>query len=124
MILYNPSHLQHMQMFLYRTLDLKAILEDLEKGVIRTSTPIHNCLSVCREFLLEGSFRAFRRPHFNPCHRLMITFVDDEGLSEGAVDDGGPSREYLRLLLSALRDSRYFEGPEGSKNLSLVPRGT
>ncbi|XP_041830782.1 uncharacterized protein LOC121633001 [Melanotaenia boesemani] len=103
--------------------DLKTVLGDLEKGLLRTSSPIHNCLNVCREFLLEGSFRAFRRTHFNPCHRLMITFVDDEGQSEGAVDDGGPSREYLRLLISALRDSRYFEGPESSKNLSLVPRG-
>ncbi|KAM4521337.1 unconventional myosin-VIIa-like, partial [Fundulus diaphanus] len=46
-------------------------------------------------------------------------FVDGEGQSEGAVDDGGPSREFLRLLVAALRDSRYFEGPEGSKNLSL-----
>ncbi|XP_035990293.1 G2/M phase-specific E3 ubiquitin-protein ligase-like [Fundulus heteroclitus] len=50
-------------------------------------------------------------------------FVDGEGQSEGAVDDGGPSREFLRLLVAALRDSRYFEGPEGSKNLSLVHRG-
>ncbi|KAK5607975.1 hypothetical protein CRENBAI_007263 [Crenichthys baileyi] len=50
----------------------------------------------------------------------MVTFVDDEGQSEGAMDDGGPSREFLRLQVAALRDSRYFVGPEGTKNLSLA----
>uniref|UniRef100_A0A087YJY6 HECT domain-containing protein n=1 Tax=Poecilia formosa TaxID=48698 RepID=A0A087YJY6_POEFO len=53
---------------------------------------------------------------------LCTIFVDVEGQSEGAVDDGGPSREFLRLLVDALRDSRYFEGPEDSKHLSLVSR--
>ncbi|XP_013888119.1 uncharacterized protein LOC106535614 [Austrofundulus limnaeus] len=102
---------------------LRTVLEDLQKGLQSGSAPIHNSLHVCREFIMEGSFRAFRRTRFNPLHQLTVTFVDVEGESEGAVDDGGPSREFLRLLVAALRDSRYFEGPEDRKNLSLVSRG-
>ncbi len=43
----------------------------------------------------------FKRRRFDPDAKLDIVFVDDEGVSEGDVDDGGPSREYLRLLMKA-----------------------
>ncbi len=39
------------------------------------------------------------------------------------MDGGGPTREYLRLLLKAVQQSSIFEGPENSKRLWLVTEG-
>ncbi|XP_067234485.1 G2/M phase-specific E3 ubiquitin-protein ligase-like isoform X1 [Chanodichthys erythropterus] len=38
---------------------------------------------------------------------------------EGAVDEGGPTREYLRLLMRAVHQSNIFEGHEKDRQLSL-----
>ncbi|MGH0189678.1 UNVERIFIED_CONTAM: hypothetical protein FKN15_037320 [Acipenser sinensis] len=39
------------------------------------------------------------RPNFSPTKQMDIKFTDNEGISEGAVDLGGPKREFLRLVL-------------------------
>lgn len=40
-----------------------------------------------------------------------MKFADDDGTSEGAVDAGGPRREFLRLLVKAVNeDSGVFIG--------------
>ncbi|KAK7922263.1 hypothetical protein WMY93_009165 [Mugilogobius chulae] len=102
--------------------DLKAILAQLESRVDHTQLPIHNEINVTRGSILSCAFRAFRRQRFSCIHRLKVQFLDGQGLSEGAVDDGGPTRELFRLLLAAIRDSQYFEGSEDSKNIALVNR--
>ncbi|MED6278955.1 hypothetical protein CHARACLAT_029401, partial [Characodon lateralis] len=53
---------------------------------------------------------------------LNVTFVDTAGVTEGAVDDGGPTREFLCLLITEIKDSSFFNGPDYNKNLSLVSR--
>ncbi|KAI4789634.1 hypothetical protein KUCAC02_035122 [Chaenocephalus aceratus] len=50
---------------------------------------------------------------------MNITFSDDLGRNEEAVDLGGPRREFLRLLMEALMMSSMFEGSEYSQNLAL-----
>ncbi|XP_038147851.1 G2/M phase-specific E3 ubiquitin-protein ligase-like [Cyprinodon tularosa] len=45
--------------------------------------------------------------------------MDDFMQAKGSVDEGGPSREFFRLLLMAMKDSMLFTGPQNSKNLSL-----
>lgn len=68
-----------------------------------------------RDRIFHGSVQAFKRRQFDPAAKLDIVFVDNEGVSEGAVDEGGPSREYFRLLMKAIQQSKIFEGPEQKK---------
>ncbi|XP_077091738.1 uncharacterized protein LOC143744240 [Siphateles boraxobius] len=50
---------------------------------------------------------------------LIADQAFDTKEAEGAVDGGGPTREYLRLLLKAVQQSSIFAGPENSKRLRL-----
>ncbi|XP_042150870.1 olfactory receptor 1D2-like [Oncorhynchus tshawytscha] len=51
--------------------------------------------------------------------KMDVAVVDVESKVDGAVDQGGPSREYYRLLMRDIRDSAILEGPEEAKRLSL-----
>lgn len=74
--------------------------------------------------MLDGALRAFKRLSYNPKYQMNIKFSDDLGLSEDAVDLGGPRREFLRLLMEALAVSPMFEGRPGRLNLALDSTGT
>jgi hypothetical protein len=80
-------------------------------------------INVTRSSIWEGTLRAFRRKSFNPLHQILIRFADDDGVSEGAVDQGGPLREYFRLLLDYLFGSKLFIGGTKEKNVSLDLEG-
>lgn len=55
---------------------------------------------------------------FNPSAVISIRFADSHGDSEGAVDAGGPRREYLRLLVRAVnKTSSVFSGPEDRRTI-------
>ncbi|XP_047231453.1 G2/M phase-specific E3 ubiquitin-protein ligase-like isoform X2 [Girardinichthys multiradiatus] len=99
-----------------------AILQSLTSLVDEGTPPRSNYVNVMRDSVLESAFRAFKRQRFSPWHRLNVTFVDTAGVTEGAVDDGGPTREFLRLLITEIKDSSFFNGPDYNKNLSLVSR--
>lgn len=88
-----------------------------------TSCPTTNQINVSRDRIFHGSVQAFKRRRFDPAAKLDIVFVDNEGVSEGAVDEGGPSREYFRLLMKAIQQSKIFEGPEQKKHLTLDTHG-
>ncbi|XP_061576426.1 G2/M phase-specific E3 ubiquitin-protein ligase-like [Cololabis saira] len=75
--------------------------------------------NINRSSVLDGAFRAFKRLSYNPKYQMKIKFSDDLGLSEEAVDLGGPRREFLRLLMEALAVSPMFEGRAGRLNLAL-----
>ncbi|CAL8255971.1 unnamed protein product [Boreogadus saida] len=57
---------------------------------------------------LQISLRAFKRKSFDPEAKLDVVFVDEDDNGEGAVDEGGPTREYLRLLMRAVHQSNIF----------------
>ncbi|CAB1352350.1 unnamed protein product, partial [Coregonus sp. 'balchen'] len=76
-------------------------------------------INVHRGNVLNSSLHSFQRQNFNTGAKLDVAFVDVESKVEGAVDQGGPSREYYRLLMRDIRDLAIFEGPEGVKRLSL-----
>lgn len=59
-----------------------------------------------------------RRKTFDPLNRISVKFSDHEGTSEGAVDEGGPTREMFRLVLAYLKDSELFVGTS-NKHISL-----
>lgn len=87
------------------------------------TTPRGNFINVCRENVMDGAKRAFARRSFNPEAKVSVVFMDDSMQAEGAVDEGGPSREFFRLLMMAMKESTLFTGPENNKNLSLDSHG-
>ncbi|CAI5684391.1 unnamed protein product [Oreochromis niloticus] len=46
---------------------------------------------------------------------MMVKFSDDVGLVEEAIDTGGPTREFLTLLMEAIKTRRIFEGKHHAK---------
>ena len=44
------------------------------------------------------------RKKFVPKAVISVKCADDDGSSEGAVDAGGPRREFLRLLIKAANE--------------------
>lgn len=49
--------------------------------------------------------------------------MDDFMRVEGAVDEGGSTWEFFRLLMMSIKDSNLFTGPENSKSLPLDTHG-
>ncbi|CAL8370519.1 unnamed protein product [Boreogadus saida] len=68
---------------------------------------------------LECAARAFNRSSFDPYLKLDVVFIDGDGVAEGAVDEGGPTREFCTLLIHQIQNHFVFEGPEGNKTLAL-----
>lgn len=54
-------------------------------------------INVRRSYLLQDATRQFSRPSFDVSKLLKVCFI-----GESAVDDGGPRREFFRLLLHEL----------------------
>lgn len=54
---------------------------------------------------------------------MMVKFSDDVGLAEEAIDTGGPTQEYLTLLMEAIRTRRIFEGKDYAKYLTFHSKG-
>ena len=50
-------------------------------------------------------------------------FFDDNEVSEGAIDTGGPTRELLQLVMSQLLKHPMFEGPVDCKQLVRNAQG-
>jgi len=76
-----------------------------------------NIVNVMREDVLDGGFRGFMRKTFHPCRKLSVRFS-----GEVAIDDGGPTREFLRLALSQI-ESKLFYGESNRKFLTLDANG-
>jgi len=80
--------------------------------------------SISRAHIWEGARRTILRPTFDPRHAMSVKFTDDIGVSEGAVDQGGPRREFLQLLTDFLATSSpVFIGPADAKHLNVVSQG-
>lgn len=77
-----------------------------------------NVINVHRDDVLDGGFRGFQRASFNPHRRLNVRFS-----GEPAIDEGGPSREFMTLCTRALKNSKLFEGPDNARYLALDARG-
>ncbi|XP_048036146.1 G2/M phase-specific E3 ubiquitin-protein ligase [Megalobrama amblycephala] len=95
------------------------ILKKLHSRIDLSCCPTCNQINVSRDNILQGSLQAFKRRRFNPEARLDVIFVDSDGVGEGAVDEGGPTREFLRLLMREIQMSKIFEGPEDNRLLAL-----
>ncbi|XP_050401791.1 G2/M phase-specific E3 ubiquitin-protein ligase-like isoform X1 [Patella vulgata] len=84
--------------------------ESLEEILVRLNSQIKNeknIINVSRGDVLSGTRRAFSRKTFRPEFGLSVKFSGENG-----IDDGGPSRELLQLLMSSIKDSQVFQGSE------------
>lgn len=66
--------------------------------------------NVTRENAFDAALRAMCRPSFNAFHKPSVMFMDLFETCEGAIDDGGPRREFFRLMLKELASGPLFEG--------------
>ncbi|XP_034432618.1 G2/M phase-specific E3 ubiquitin-protein ligase-like [Hippoglossus hippoglossus] len=53
---------------------------------------------------------------------MMVEFTEDVGLTEDAVDTGGPTREFLTLLMDSIKTRRIFDGKDNAKYLSFYSK--
>ena len=74
---------------------LKEILLNLAEATSYDQISIFN---LSRNHIWEGTKRAMNRKSFSPRNKLSVKFTDDIGQSEGAVDMGGPAREFFTLI--------------------------
>ena len=100
-----------------QTPTIEAVVTELAQQVDFSNITKFN---VVRTHLFDSAKRALNRKKFDPCHKVSVKFMDDVGSSEGAVDLGGPKREFFTLLLhSLLYESPLFFGHENSRYISL-----
>lgn len=98
-------------------------LKRLQDTVDCNTSPPGNFINAVRTDILACFSRAVVRKKFHPLQRLDIRFVDNAGMSELAVDQGGPTREFFTLLLREIMSDAVFEGPDMRKQLSLSTKG-
>lgn len=101
-----------------RPFDLRGRLRSLQLRV-RDITISANQINALRGEEYDCALRAFRRPAFNPEVKIDVIFVDEEGVGEGAIDEGGPTREFCRLLVRQLQGLQIFEGSLEDRTLAL-----
>ena len=77
-------------------LSLQEILSDLPRGV--SENKISKC-NICRNDIWESTKTGLTRKSFSPGNKISVRFSDDSGRSEGAVDLGGPTLEFLTLVI-------------------------
>lgn len=98
------------------TATLKEVLADLSKQISSEKISIFN---LSQNHIWDGTKRALNRKSFSPENKLSVKFTDDIGQSEGAIDMGGPAREFFTLITEWLLSSQVFFGKSTSKFLSL-----
>jgi hypothetical protein len=82
-----------------------------------------NLINVRRKHVFTDGIKKIGRPGFQASLPPSVKFADELGSSEGAVDFGGPTREFLRLALHDMFLSNAFAGPANRKVLVLNQEG-
>ena len=98
----------------------KQHLQTLQEAIEEDSV---NYFNINRNNVLDGAVRVIQRKSFKPMARIDVKFSDSYGSSETAVDAGGPTREFFRLLTCAVMHSNIFEGEEAARILSRNDAG-
>ncbi len=95
---------------------------DVNENTIQNITAKEILRNLCKVLTYDeiSKFNISRnRKSFHPRNKISLKFTDDIGVSEGAVDLGGPAREFFTLVTEWLVNSQLFFGAEMSKFLSL-----
>ena len=96
-------------------LDITNILQELSANIDSSSISKFN---ICRSDIWNGIVRGMTRKSFSPDKRVSVKFTDNVGLSEGAVDLGGPMREFFTLAIEKVTSGKLFCGKELERFLS------
>ena len=95
-------------------MSLKYVLQEINSKEVDEES--RSLINVRRSQVWVDSCRHLKKAKFNPKAAVSIKFADNSGASEGAVDVGGPCREYFRLLVRALNlEAGIFCGPEDNR---------
>ena len=87
------------------TLPLPDLLETLSSAI---KFDVLSKFNISHSYAWEGTTRALTRKSFSPQNKISVKFCDDVGTSEGAIDLGGPKREFFTLVLGWLMNSQLF----------------
>ena len=102
------------------TVDIEVISTNKDKSLqdilLDLNTKINH---ISRGHLWEGAVRGLKRKSFSPANKISVKFTDDVGIAEGAVDSGGPMREFFTLIIDWMVNSQLFCGNERQKYLSI-----
>ena len=83
-----------------------------------------NYVNVRRSHCWKDALTKLSHPGFIPERQLSVKFADTIGASEGAVDEGGPTREFLRLSVKDMFcTSGMFNGDDRQMGLVLNSEG-
>lgn len=95
--------------------------EELIRSLLPHSFPVSTQLEVHGDQALLAGLELVRRANFNPMHSLSVRFKDEQHINlPSTLYNGDTARRYfLKLLMQQIQNSMAFEGPSGSKNLSL-----
>ena len=111
----------NLMLFSDKDVSLTSILSEIRSNEVDENA--RSFINVRRSQLWVDSCRHIKKSKFNPKAVVSIKFADYHGSSEGAVDIGGPRREYFRLLIRAVNsESGIFCGPED--NRIIFPNAT
>ena len=80
-----------------------------------------NKFNVKRVKILSGAIRGLNRKSFDPRHHLNVVFMRGMSSSggEGAVDLGGPTKEFFRLAMRAILQLPIFQGLQDCLSMLL-----
>ena len=102
---------------------MQSILREIRSNEVDEEA--RSYINVRRSQLWADSCRHLKKSKFNPKAEVSIKFADSSGSSEGAIDAGGPRREYFRLLVRAVNlEAGIFCGPEYSRVIFPNATGT
>ncbi|XP_057198976.1 G2/M phase-specific E3 ubiquitin-protein ligase-like isoform X1 [Triplophysa rosa] len=109
----------HIDQIDYNRQHVIEILAELTNKINTENRYSSNMINACRDDIYGSARRAFSRRLFDPNKPLGVVFMDLGNNPEGAVDEGGPTREFCRLLMKDIQSRSLFEGPDNSKLLAL-----
>ena len=92
------------------------ILKSLQKPLDESLKA--NLCNVDRADVIDGGIRCFKKKNFNPLARLNVKFAGEDG-----YDAGGLRREFMRLVLAAIRSYAIFDGAENARFLTVNALG-
>lgn len=102
--------------------------EDLIFSLLKLASTINKDqvtrFNIHRPSVWDCTIRKLKKKDFNPQNTLLVKFSDDFGETEEGIDQGGPKREFLSLIVDYLINSNLFEGKENAKTLSWNKSGT
>lgn len=101
--------LVYFSVFYFRNVTAEEILRQLRENIKTDGKK--NVINVDRNNVL-GTKESFKREKFMAEHPLFVRFSGEKG-----IDDGGPSREFMRIIIQAVSESSIFEGESRRKML-------